>query len=63
MKFLSTWLRNCFVTIAVRAHCLPSSMKFLSTWLRNAVANHQYALSAVHILNEVPEHMAQEYPR
>ena len=35
-------------------------MKFLSTWLRNVKRNTRLT-TAYAILNEVPEHMAQEY--
>ena len=38
-----------------------SSMKFLSTWLRNASPDKAVCLNPS-ILNEVPEHMAQELP-
>ena len=35
-------------------------MKFLSTWLRNMSPDKEVCLNPS-ILNEVPEHMAQEY--
>ena len=34
-------------------------MKFLSTWLRNIAAH--YNRDSTSVLNEVPEHMAQEF--
>ena len=61
MKFLSTWLRNaCLGEEAVGAG--ESSMKFLSTWLRNHLGR-GLADGNTPLLNEVPEHMAQEYAR
>ena len=48
------------VVAAVNVHVV-SSMKFLSTWLRNACVLEDGSFTAV--LNEVPEHMAQESRR
>ena len=59
MKFLSTWLRNLDHTVVQGHRIRQSSMKFLSTWLRNAEQG-QTVEEAAHVLNEVPEHMAQE---
>ena len=62
MKFLSTWLRNRVQSARQGRGGGGSSMKFLSTWLRNFRACHQwYAWNR--FLNEVPEHMAQEFTR
>ena len=61
MKFLSTWLRNFLVAVDGRAAFEVSSMKFLSTWLRNRGG--RGVSPAPGILNEVPEHMAQESVR
>ena len=61
MKFLSTWLRNNVVSR--RACCMTrSSMKFLSTWLRNGCRRRLWPPRSS-LLNEVPEHMAQECER
>ena len=60
MKFLSTWLRNSLIRKYGAWLAIPSSMKFLSTWLRNiGWLIDRYQVTTV--LNEVPEHMAQEY--
>ena len=59
MKFLSTWLRNIVVGVHGGVFA-ASSMKFLSTWLRNMTPPCR-APWATALLNEVPEHMAQEY--
>ena len=40
---------------------VESSMKFLSTWLRNRVSTGDQTTDLQRVLNEVPEHMAQEY--
>ena len=58
MKFLSTWLRNHGGSRSAGGLNM-SSMKFLSTWLRDVGCVMLTPLSAT-ILNEVPEHMAQE---
>ena len=62
MKFLSTWLRNLLDLRVDARDRGRSSMKFLSTWLRN---RRSAAMCGVHrrVLNEVPEHMAQESAR
>ena len=60
MKFLSTWLRNGASSNSGTATS-RSSMKFLSTWLRNFRFSVNKNLRS--ILNEVPEHMAQEFFR
>ena len=58
MKFLSTWLRNAGLEVR-HAGFDFSSMKFLSTWLRNSCTIRGRRRTC--LLNEVPEHMAQEY--
>ena len=61
MKFLSTWLRNLKL-LHVTDETTTSSMKFLSTWLRNVIPWFPLVLRQC-LLNEVPEHMAQESQR
>ena len=61
MKFLSTWLRNGLLIAQIRGR-QRSSMKFLSTWLRNR-RGFLDADTLGTLLNEVPEHMAQESDR
>ena len=60
MKFLSTWLRNNEKSAPGDTKFNASSMKFLSTWLRNVDSMPVVSVYANGILNEVPEHMAQE---
>ena len=62
MKFLSTWLRNVVDGEGSRFDCRLSSMKFLSTWLRNIQPAARHVV-VIQLLNEVPEHMAQESGR
>ena len=61
MKFLSTWLRNLGAHEQRVAGRVRSSMKFLSTWLRNLRGCLAPPACCLQFLNEVPEHMAQEY--
>ena len=48
-----------FEIVIVGGDQVISSMKFLSTWLRNHAQPFRLTVQHV-ILNEVPEHMAQE---
>ena len=50
-----------YLRFGLRDFIRQSSMKFLSTWLRNYGRDAARLTTTDGFLNEVPEHMAQEF--